>query len=66
MNSLKQNKYLAAETFEEFLEKATRKRGKRTTFKILDAVGVKNIYNDNFNTTMNFYSKNIADKTREK
>jgi hypothetical protein len=48
------------------LEKATRKRGKRTTFKKLDAASVKNISNDNFNTTINFYSNKIADKSREK
>jgi len=66
MNSLKQNKFLPAETFEEFLDKVTRKKGKRTTFKKLDAVGVKDIYQENFNTKMNFYNTKVADRSRER
>ena len=66
MKSLKQNQFLSTETFEEFLEKANRKRGKRTTFKKPDADQVNTIYNYYLDTAKNVYQNKIADRFRAK
>jgi hypothetical protein len=48
------------------LEKANRKRGKRTLFKKPDADQVKTLHNDYLDTAKNFYKNKISDRLREK